>query len=359
MTLRHLPSAADLGLLLVGHGTRDFHGQREFRQVAELLAAEANGVAVEICFLELAEPSIQEGVARLIERGVRQVIVLPLLLFSAGHAQRDIPQAVQAALEDLTRGEHGHEQDPPPAAAVWQAPVLACHPDIVELSARRYVEAIAQAENQVRSESPGKRTTAKTLLLIVGRGSYEAEANAEFARFARLRWEREPVGWLETCFVAMTRPTLDEGLRMAASMPFERIVVQPHLLFPGELMHGIRAAVGAARERAPDRQWIVTEPLGADELLVRALLSQAGLDRSEHDRAEHDRAGLEKTDESDSNKLQTTGSRPLRCIPNSTIVSPDGLILHCRSPAYSIPMLFSPWYLCHSHGLGVGGRIRQ
>jgi sirohydrochlorin cobaltochelatase len=320
MTLRHLPSAADLGLLLIGHGTRDFQGQREFRQVAELLAAEANGVAVEVCFLELAEPSIREGVARLIERGVRQVIVLPLLLFSAGHAQRDIPQAVQAAFEDLTRGELAHGQDPQPATAVWQAPVLACHPDIVELSARRYREAIAQAENQVQSKSPGTGTTAKTLLaktllLIVGRGSYEAETNAEFARFARLRWEREPVGWLETCFVAMTRPTLDEGLRMAASMPFERIVVQPHLLFPGELTQGIRAAVGAARERAPDRQWIVTEPLGADELLVRALLSQAELDGARFDGARFDRAGLEKTDESDSNKPQTTGKPPVAVHP--------------------------------------------
>jgi sirohydrochlorin ferrochelatase len=114
---------------------------------------------------------------------------------------------------------------------------------------------------------------------MVGRGSNDAEANAEFDSFARLRCERVPVGGLETCFVAMTRPTLDEGLRRAASLPFERVVVQPHLLFPGELLHGIRAAVGAARQRAPDRQWILTKPLGADELLVRALLSRAGLNR--------------------------------------------------------------------------------
>ena len=78
--------------------------------------------------------------------------------------------------------------------------------------------------------------------------------------------------------MAMTRPTLDEGLRMAASLPFERVVVQPHLLFSGELLHGIRAAVAEARERAPDRQWIITEHLGVDDLLIRALLSRAGLD---------------------------------------------------------------------------------
>jgi sirohydrochlorin cobaltochelatase len=244
-----------------------------------LLAAAATGVAVEVCFLELAEPSIQAGVAQLIERGVRQVIVLPLLLFSAGHAQRDIPQAVAAAIDDLNQGQRSRFP-----ATVRQAAVLGCHPDIVELSARRYGEAVSQ-DGEIVSQANANAVAqagghaARTLLLMVGRGSHEAEANVEFARFARLRWEHESIGWLESCFVAMARPTLDEGLRMAASMPFERIVVQPHLLFSGEIMHGVRAAVAAARERAPARQWIVTEHLGAHELLVRALFSRAGLDR--------------------------------------------------------------------------------
>jgi len=201
------------------------------------------------------------------------------MLFSAGHAQRDIPQAVRSGLEALARGQTTRRNASPPEK-VWQAPVLACHPDMIELSARRYIEAVAQADTAAQADGTSQTDipAAKTLLLMVGRGSNAAEANAEFARFARLRCEHVPVGELQTCFVAMARPTLDEGLRMAASLPFERVVVQPHLLFPGELLHGIRAAVGAARQRAPDRQWIVTEPLGADDLLVRALLSRAGLE---------------------------------------------------------------------------------
>ena len=294
MTLRHPPTAADLGLLLVGHGTRDTEGLGEFRQLAESFAQAATRVAVEVCFLELAEPTIQQGIARLMERGVRRVIVLPLLLFSAGHAQRDIPQAVRAALEALAKGQASRRNGSLPDR-IWQAPVLACHPDIIELSARRYIDAVTRADSAALADGMNRTgiPAAKTLLLMVGRGSNAAEANAEFVRFAQSRCEQVPVGELQTCFVAMARPTLDEGLRMAGSRPFERIVVQPHLLFPGELLHGIRAAVGAARQRAPDRQWIVTEPLGADGLLVRALLS---------------RAGLEGALESDSNELQTTAS---------------------------------------------------
>ena len=106
--------------------------------MADLLPKAATGVAVEVCFLELAEPLVPEGVARLIQRGVRHVTALPLLLFSAGHAQRDIPQAIEAAFDNLKFTHDGGSRP----AKVWQAPVLACHAAVVELSARRFEQAV-------------------------------------------------------------------------------------------------------------------------------------------------------------------------------------------------------------------------
>src|SRR6185437_8531830 len=150
----------------------------------------------------LAEPSIEQGVARLIERGVRRIVVQPLLLFSAGHAQRDIPQAVQVAIEKVTARRSAPKLESAPL--VSQVPVLGCHPQLVELSSRRYCEA------RSRLDAARKVPSAETLLLMVGRGSLDAAANAEFARFARLRYEHERPGGLETCFVAMAHPTLDE-----------------------------------------------------------------------------------------------------------------------------------------------------
>ena len=52
-----------------------------------------------------------------------------------------------------------------------------------------------------------------TLLLMIGRGSHDASANAEAWQFARLRWEAEPVGWLEIGYAAMTEPSLGERCR--------------------------------------------------------------------------------------------------------------------------------------------------
>ena len=76
----------DRGWLIVGHGTRSERGQAEFRQVARQLAENLVGPA-EHAFLELAQPTIAEGVQRLAERHVREIVVVPLLLFTAGEAR--------------------------------------------------------------------------------------------------------------------------------------------------------------------------------------------------------------------------------------------------------------------------------
>ena len=113
---------------MVGHGTRDAAGLAEFhclaRKVTELLPE----AAVEPCFLELAEPDIPTAVNRLMERGIRQLTVAPMLLFAAGHAKRDIPAAVAAAIESRTDATD---------IIVNQLPPLECHPRIIELSTQR------------------------------------------------------------------------------------------------------------------------------------------------------------------------------------------------------------------------------
>lgn len=241
---------ADGGVLVVGHGTRDAAGTAEFRALVERLAARLPACPVEPCFLELAEPTIAAGLSRLVERGARRIAVLPLLLFAAGHAKSDVPREVAEA------------------AAAWpelrlaQGRHLGCDPRLVALSTQRYREAAGPSD-------PAR--DAATLLVFVGRGSRDPEANAELARFARLRWEQTPVGWHLACYLAMTEPALERGLELAAGLPFERIVVQPHLLFQGDLLERTRRLVAEAAAARPERTWTVTPHLGPDPALVEIL----------------------------------------------------------------------------------------
>lgn len=248
MAARSMSSTA---LVIIGHGTRDLQGVAEFRQLVELVDAAQPDWIVEPCFLELASPDVSTGLDRAVERGAKRVVALPLLLFAAGHAKRDVPELLEAARE-----RH-------PGVHFSQAGHLGCHPSLIELSVARYREMVA-------AFPPEKR-----LLLLIGRGSYDATANAEMAQFARLRFEAEPVGWYEVAFTAMAAPSLEQAIPVVAAMPFEEVVVQPHLLFAGELVERVRAVVAAARERFPDRRWTSLDHLGPDSLLVNAILQRA------------------------------------------------------------------------------------
>lgn len=241
-------------LLLVAHGTRDDAGREECLALARHVAQLAPELAVELCFLELASPLLADALRRLARDGIRQVTVAPLLLFAAGHAKRDVPEAIAAVLADF------------PRLTCRQAPHLGCHDKILALSAQRFREAIA-------ARAP--LDAGQTLLLLVGRGSLDEEATREMLRFSRLRAQSTPVGRVETCFLAMARPSLADTLPRAASLGFRRIVVQPHLLFAGDLLAGLVHEVGLMASGDPGATWIIAPHLGPSELLARAVLEIA------------------------------------------------------------------------------------
>jgi sirohydrochlorin ferrochelatase len=250
------------GLLLAGHGTRDPRGLAEFESVARQVAALMTDMPVEACYLELADPDIATGVKRLVARGVRRIVVAPLLLFSAGHAKRDIPAAVEEAVRSQELGVSDQES----GVTVEYVGALECHEKIVELSTQRYAEALK-----------GRTATAsdQTLLVLVGRGSSDAEAINAMRRFSVLRAERSGVKEVEVSFVAVAKPTVAEALEKAARSSFRRVVVQPHLLFHGEVLSAIETAVRdqATQEQEVHRkEWIVTEHLGAAPLVAEAVV---------------------------------------------------------------------------------------
>jgi sirohydrochlorin cobaltochelatase len=264
------PSAGDsakLGLLLVGHGTRDAAGLAEFRELERLLVERAGELPVSACFLELAEPTIATGIEALLARGVQQLVIAPLLLFAAGHAKRDIPEGVSAALQELSQTVPAAKTVP----IVAQLPPLACHAKLLELSALRYREAKPLGEHRRRegfSASP-------EILILVGRGSSDTSAQADLQRFAQLRAEQLLGVQVQACFYALAEPRLGATLASAANSDAGRVVVQPHLLFEGEVRQGIAALAEKYAVRAADRQqWLLCEPLGPHRLLAEALWDQ-------------------------------------------------------------------------------------
>mgnify|MGYP002737468793 CR=1 FL=1 len=85
-------------LLIIAHGSRRQASNDEVRQLAARVDHQRDGAfdAVEVAFLELAEPEIPEGLARCVERGAREIVVFPYILAAGTHVVGDIPEAIDA-----------------------------------------------------------------------------------------------------------------------------------------------------------------------------------------------------------------------------------------------------------------------
>jgi len=241
------------GILLVGHGTRGQRGQAEFFEVARLVDDRRSGVPVQPCFLEFAAPDIAQGVAGLARVGVKRVCVVPVLLFAAGHAKRDIPTLVPAACE-----QHG--------LTTRFADVLGCHPKLIELSTRRYLAAV--------KNHPGPPPN-ETAIVLVGRGSNDEAAVWDTIRYADLLKGRVEAADVAAGFFAMASPPIRETLSKMAER-HRRIVVLPHLLFAGEISKKIDELVAEYRTIHPSHDWVVAKHLGPATAVVEAIVERCG-----------------------------------------------------------------------------------
>ena len=86
-------------LLVAAHGTRSAAGTATTRALVEAIAAQRPSVRVELCFLDVASPSLAEALDTLADV---DVVIVPLLLSAGYHVRTDIP-AVIAGRDRVTR----------------------------------------------------------------------------------------------------------------------------------------------------------------------------------------------------------------------------------------------------------------
>ena len=110
-------------LLLIAHGSRREASNDEVRDLAQALKHQTGDEfsIVECAFLELAEPSIPDGVSVCVEKGAESVTVLPYFLSAGRHVVSDIP-------EELQKAQAKHQQ-----VNIKTAPYLGSAQGIIEI----------------------------------------------------------------------------------------------------------------------------------------------------------------------------------------------------------------------------------
>jgi sirohydrochlorin cobaltochelatase len=87
-------SSPQTALVLFAHGSRDPKWAEPFKAIQSLIRAQAPNTPVELAFLELMQPGIQECLIELANKGVKRISIVPVFLAAGRHLREDLPALI-------------------------------------------------------------------------------------------------------------------------------------------------------------------------------------------------------------------------------------------------------------------------
>jgi sirohydrochlorin cobaltochelatase len=244
--------ANDSAILICGHGSRDIHAVAEFESLSRVLACRLRGRMLEAGYLEFARPTIRESLEALRTRGARHILAVPGMLFAAGHVKNDIP----SELNEFTAAY--------PEIDVRYGRDLGLETHLLQ-AARDRIEA-------AELRAPGPRED--TILVVVGRGTSDPDANSNIAKVARMLGEGMGFGWSLPCFSGVAQPRVGTALDRAARLGFSRLIVFPYFLFTGRLVKRIREETREAAARHAQLSFIEADYLNDHPGVIETFLAR-------------------------------------------------------------------------------------
>ena len=234
--------------MVCGHGSRDTGAVEEFEAVAQGLKERLPQYETDWGFLEFATPVIRTGLDALRAKGIRKVLAVPGMLFAAGHAKNDIPSVLNAY------------QTQNPELEISYARELGIDLKLIRAAGERVEDALQKAGDGVSRED--------TLLVVVGRGASDPDANSNVAKVTRMLWEGLGLGWAETAYSGVTFPLVEPGLEHATRLGYKRIVVFPYFLFTGILVQRIYHYTDIVAAKHPEIEFIKASYLNDHPLVL-------------------------------------------------------------------------------------------
>jgi sirohydrochlorin ferrochelatase len=94
---RRRPGRVKRAVLLVDHGSRRPEANAQLEDLAALVRARLPDRLVEVAHLDLAEPTIAQGIDACAAAGAGEIVVHPFFLAPGRHTREDIPRLVEEA----------------------------------------------------------------------------------------------------------------------------------------------------------------------------------------------------------------------------------------------------------------------
>ncbi|MFB7142288.1 sirohydrochlorin chelatase [Gottfriedia sp. NPDC056225] len=227
-------------VVYIGHGSRRQEGNEQFIHFIQSVIKNVAVQKQEYAFLELVEPTIQQTLEKVILEGAQKILVVPVLLFAAGHFKRDIPDELNLILDRF------------PQVKITITEPFGVHEKMIQLVQKRVMVA---------------KETSHSAILLVGRGSSDTEPIEMLEQIGNAVEDRMGVP-VRTAFLTAGKPKLEDMINKM-SKEFQSIYVMPYLLFTGLLLEKIKRRIALENEK-----FHLCENLQFDELMSEALIER-------------------------------------------------------------------------------------
>ncbi|MFC7686762.1 sirohydrochlorin chelatase [Ureibacillus sp. GCM10028918] len=234
-------------VLYVAHGSRVKAGVEGARQFIETVKPQIDVEIQEICYLELADPSIVKGVSTCVEKGATEIAIIPILLLTANHAKHDIPLEINKA-----------KQLYPNVSFSFGKPF-----GIQERLINSLQERVRQKSTKQNEEID---------VLLIGRGSSDENVQHDFQQIADNLKRSYNYAKVDICFLYGKGPSFENALEQLQKNRKNPVYVVPYILFTGLLKIGIQkkmASFGFSSDEV-----VLCESLGCDENVRQVLIEQ-------------------------------------------------------------------------------------
>lgn len=200
-------------VLYVCHGSRVPKAREEAVEFIEKVKPGIHAPIQEVCFLELAEPSIEMGFKTCVEQGATNIAVIPLLLLTAVHAKSDIPEEV------------AHVSEIFPNIQVTYGKPIGVDPLLADILVDKMSE-----------KSP---VTESSTAILVGRGSSDMDVVNDLNKISSYLKERSNLKQVYTCFLTAAEPSFQQMIVDVHESKEQSIFIIPYLIFTGLLKRDI------------------------------------------------------------------------------------------------------------------------
>ena len=87
------------GILILAHGSRDKSAEDTLKKIITMLKEEMKDCIIEYAFLQFSQLTLQKGLDRLIDKGIKDIKIIPYFLFDGIHIRENIPREIEDYLK--------------------------------------------------------------------------------------------------------------------------------------------------------------------------------------------------------------------------------------------------------------------